>query len=429
MGNVTRILFVDDEQHMLSALSRVFRAKQFAVATANSASIALEMLKQQPADIIVSDMRMPEMDGAAFLSKCVSISPTSRRILLTGYSDQESTVRAINEGKIHQYLAKPWDNDKLKQVIENEIAEQIRTIATPPQGNEHAQLTAQVKTVRDEVASAYVFADMARDELLSHYATTIKVISNLINARLPSPTIMNADVVRHSVALGKLIKLDHKAIAEISNAAHLYQLGKYALSDEIKKLKIIEIETSKDKRISEQYKSHCIKGADLLTPLSSLHYTAKLIRHQNENVDGTGYPSGFKDKEIPLGSRLLRIVVDYQQLIHGLYLQHPYSAQDSLDYMGKFSGKRYDSILLSLYKKFIQQLSFFEGKQSDRLYKLNALHSGLIVSRDVFNLDGILLISKGSVLNTTTIRKLHELAKREHSDFNVFIQQETNTIQ
>ena len=96
MTAAAKILFVDDEKQMLTALNRVFRANNYIVFTANSGQEALNILETETMDVIVSDMRMPEMDGAAFLAKTVDLNPNSRRILLTGYSDQESTVRAIN---------------------------------------------------------------------------------------------------------------------------------------------------------------------------------------------------------------------------------------------------------------------------------------------------------------------------------------------
>jgi response regulator RpfG family c-di-GMP phosphodiesterase len=244
MSNITTILFVDDETQMLSALARVFRGKEYAVLTAESGEIGLKILNKHPVDIIVSDMRMPEMDGATFLAATVNLCPDSRRILLTGYSDQESTVRAINEGQIHQYLAKPWSNDELKGLIESEISEQDRIKQAIPDLDEHEQLKAQVAKVSYYLASAHMFTDMAKEELLKQYNTTIKVISNLINLRTPTPAKMNASVMTHSIAMCKLIKLSPKGITEVRNAAQLFQLGKLAITDELVNLKINEM--SKD---------------------------------------------------------------------------------------------------------------------------------------------------------------------------------------
>ena len=421
MSNVTTILFVDDEKQMLTALSRVFRGKQYVVHTASSGIAGLEILRQQPADIIVSDMRMPEMDGATFLAATIEICPLSRRILLTGYSDQESTVRAVNEGKIHQYLTKPWSNEQLKKLIESEIEEQIRIKFETPDSDEHQQLKEQVGKVSKELSNAKLFTDMAREDLLKQFNTTVKIISNLINLKTPTPSVMNANVVTHSVAMCKLIKLDRKVTTEVRNAAQLFQIGKLAINDELVHSKINDMN---DKQLYA-YNKHSVYGSDLLLPLHSMDFTAKIIRHQNENVDGSGYPDGLKQKDIPLGSRILKIVVDYQQIIHGLYFNDAYSPNDALDFMDKYSGRKYDKTLLMLYRKFIAELSKTEGIQQDRIYTIIDLKPDMTVSRDLVTNEGLLLITKGTKLNNQIITKLTELQNRDSQELNVFIKDES----
>lgn len=421
MTDAAKILFVDDEQQMLTALNRVFRGKSYKVFTANSGQEGLDVLATEEIDVIVSDMRMPEMDGAAFLEKALELQPDSRRILLTGYSDQESTVRAINKGQIHQYMMKPWDNDALKATIDTEINERINIATSSPDSGDYGQLQEQVAVVSEELSNAHMFADMAKEELLKQYSTTIKIISNLINLKTPTPSTMNANVVTHSVAMCKLIKLDRKVMTEVRNAAQLFQIGKLAISDELVNLKINEMDESQ----LDEYNKHSVKGAGLLLPLSTLDYTANIIRHQNENADGSGYPDGLKQKLIPLGSRILKIVVDYQQIIHGLYFNDAYSPNDALDFMDKYAGKKYDKTLLMLYRKFIAELSKTSGIQQDRIYKIVDLKPEMTVSRDLVTNEGLLLITKGTKLNNLIITKLTELEERDAQEMNVFIKDDT----
>jgi response regulator RpfG family c-di-GMP phosphodiesterase len=423
MTAAAKILFVDDEKQMLTALNRVFRAKTYTVFTANSGQEALNILETETMDVIVSDMRMPEMDGASFLAKTVDLNPNSRRILLTGYSDQESTVRAINEGQVHQYILKPWDNEALKQTIDSEIEEKERIRKDTPDANDHEMLQEQVVNVSTELSNAHMFADMAKEELLKQYNTTIKVISNLINLQTPTPLCMNTNVVTHSVAMSKLIKLNRKVITEVRNAAQLFQVGKLAVDNDVIDIKINKMSEAQ----LSAYNKHAVKGADLLLPLSSLDYAANLIRHQNENVDGSGYPDNQKGKAIPLGSRILRVVVDYQQIVHGLYFDDAYSPNDALDFMAKSSGKKYDATILMLYGKFIAELSKTEGIQQDRLLKISDLKAGMNVSRDLVTNEGLLLITKGTRLNELTIRKLDELQARDTQQLNVFIKEQGAT--
>ncbi len=420
MSQVSHILFVDDEPQMLSALTRVFRGKAFKVITANSGSEGLSLLEDHQFDVIISDMRMPEMDGATFLAKSCEQSPKSRRILLTGYSDQDSTIRAINDGHIHQYLTKPWDNQDLRTKVEAEINEKQRLQELTPDLQEYQELKEQVAIVSQELSHVSSFADMAKEELLEQYNTTIKVISNLINMRMPSSYAMSGNVVSHSVALAKLVKLDTKIITEISHAGRLYQLGKLAVEDSLVHKCIDDLNPSQLK----EYNEHSVKGADLLTPLNSLDYTAKLIRHQNENYDGSGLPHKLQGNKIPLGARILRLAIDYQQLIHGFHFKDPLGSQDALSYMESYSGKKYDPELLRLYQKLIEHLAKTQTQAqfNDHLIPLTGLRADQVVNRDLFNHEGMLLISKGTELDTGMIEKLHNYAKRDGHEINVFIQ-------
>ena len=107
------VLVVDDEPNILSALRRMLRANGYRVQTAPGGSEALALLAQAPVDLIISDMRMPEMNGAEFLRRSRERVPEAVRILLTGYADIGSTIDAVNNGEIFRYVSKPWDDAAL----------------------------------------------------------------------------------------------------------------------------------------------------------------------------------------------------------------------------------------------------------------------------------------------------------------------------
>src|SRR5581483_5953516 len=112
-----RILFVDDEPNILQGLQRMLRPMrhEWDIAFAQSGPEALKLLEQSPFDIVVSDMRMPRMNGAQFLAEVRDRHPQIVRIILTGQSDQEAILRAI--GSTHQYLSKPCNADTLKSTV------------------------------------------------------------------------------------------------------------------------------------------------------------------------------------------------------------------------------------------------------------------------------------------------------------------------
>lgn len=122
MGDKTRILFVDDDPTILQSLRRMLRTMrlEWDIKTAESGQQALQVMEQAPFDLVVSDIRMPIMDGAQFLKEVKTRYPDTIRIILSGQSDDEALMRAV--GTMHQFLSKPCDPETLKQVITRAIS-------------------------------------------------------------------------------------------------------------------------------------------------------------------------------------------------------------------------------------------------------------------------------------------------------------------
>ena len=115
------VLCVDDEPNILSSLRRLFRANGYRVLTAEGGALGLEVLEKEPVDLVISDMRMPEMDGARFLAKVRERWPDTLRILLTGYSDIQSIQDAINCGEIYRYITKPWEDSDMLLLVRHAL--------------------------------------------------------------------------------------------------------------------------------------------------------------------------------------------------------------------------------------------------------------------------------------------------------------------
>jgi DNA-binding NtrC family response regulator len=113
----SKILIVDDEENILSALKRLFRNEDYEILTAQSGEEALSTLEQQPVDLIISDLKMPNMNGIEFLAKAKEMNPGALRIMLTGHADLKSVIQAIDRGEVYRFLLKPWNNDELKMTI------------------------------------------------------------------------------------------------------------------------------------------------------------------------------------------------------------------------------------------------------------------------------------------------------------------------
>ena len=110
------ILCVDDEPHNLDALQRSLR-KEYSVITAASGPEALEQLQSHSISLIITDQRMPHMTGVEFLEKSLEVCPEVIRIILTGFTDVEDLIGAINTGRVYRYITKPWDPHDLRLTV------------------------------------------------------------------------------------------------------------------------------------------------------------------------------------------------------------------------------------------------------------------------------------------------------------------------
>lgn len=115
-----RILIVDDEEMILSSLRSFFSLEtDYEIITFTSSQEAATYVEKESIDLVISDFLMPELDGIAFLAKVKESQPMATRVLLTGFADKENAIKAINEVSIFQYIEKPWENTRLKLIVEN----------------------------------------------------------------------------------------------------------------------------------------------------------------------------------------------------------------------------------------------------------------------------------------------------------------------
>jgi DNA-binding NtrC family response regulator len=130
MSEPIRILFVDDEERILRSLALQFR-REYQVLTESDPRRALERLRSEKVHIIVSDQRMPQMSGAELLAQARQIAPDTLRILLTGYSDLDAAVEALNSGGIFRYLTKPWDQQEMAFTLRQAAQIAARQLQVP----------------------------------------------------------------------------------------------------------------------------------------------------------------------------------------------------------------------------------------------------------------------------------------------------------
>lgn len=141
------LLLVDDEVNIISALKRLLRPEGYDIHTANSGEQGLEVLAQRPIDVIMSDQRMPGLNGADFLRQARILRPDTIRIMLSGYTELQSVTDAVNEGAIYKFLTKPWNDEQLRTHLTD--AFRVKEIS-----DDNARLNMEVRNANHELASA-----------------------------------------------------------------------------------------------------------------------------------------------------------------------------------------------------------------------------------------------------------------------------------
>ncbi len=130
MSDKATILFVDDEERVLRSLKMLFKTKYNVLITTDG-NEAVEMVKKDTVHVIVSDQRMPIMPGVEVLRLVKEASPNTMRLLLTGYSDWAAMVGSVNEGEVFRFINKPWDNDDIKNIIDQAVEIAISLLGLP----------------------------------------------------------------------------------------------------------------------------------------------------------------------------------------------------------------------------------------------------------------------------------------------------------
>lgn len=413
---VLTILCVDDEPGILSALRRLFRARGYQVCSAESGRAGLALLQTQAVDLVISDMRMPEMDGVEFLAQVRRRWPDSVRLLLTGYADIGTVIEAINRGEIYRYITKPWDDDEMALIVREALAhralalEQKRLAALLVFQNEalqaaNALLEARVQARTAELQQASALQRSVNDQLKASFITSIKVFTAVVELRggnLAGHARRVADLARR-IALK--LALDAPLAQEIFVAALLHEIGKVGFADELLDTPVLAMTVQQ----LERYRQHPIRAAQLLIPLPDLRGAADIIAAQLERFDGTGHPRRLLEQAIPLGARILALASDYDNLQIGTLALRRVDAAEALAIIVQSSGKRYDpSVVRALVALLGGGLP--EDAERERVPELalraGDLQAGMVLSRDLITPSGLLMLSTQHVFDDKMIRKI-----------------------
>ncbi len=316
--NEHTILIVDDEINNLQLLKRTFRNK-YKILTASNGLEGLETLKRNIDNIslIVSDHKMPIMEGTKFLEEANSIAPDVIKILLTGFSDVEIITDAVNKCNLYQYILKPFNPEELQEIVKNGLD-------------------------KFDLASS---KSLILKDLKELFYKTIKSIASALDAKDPYTHGHSMRVTLYSIILAKELNIPQAQLEMIETAGLLHDIGKIAIPESI---------LCKPGKLTDDefliMKTHPINSEKLIASIKKLDDIVPGIKHHHERWDGRGYPDNLQGENIPYHARIIALADTYDAMTSTRSYRKALDHEIAIAEIEKCAGSQFDP---NLAKEFI----------------------------------------------------------------------------
>jgi response regulator RpfG family c-di-GMP phosphodiesterase len=363
-----RILFVDDDPNILSAFQRQLR-KHYLVVTSPGGKEGLEAIEGgEPFAVVVSDLRMPEMDGIQFLTRVRKIAPDSVRMMLTGNADLQAAIEAVNEGNIFRLLTKPCAQEALIASLDSGI-------------RQYRLITAE------------------RELLERTLSGSIKVLWEVLSLVNPEAFGRASRITRYVKDIAR--RLQVRDLWVVETAATLSQIGYIILPEGVLKKLYDGEKLAPDE--AQLFNMHPFVASDLIANIPRMETVAEIISYQEKHFDGSGIPTDSRSGEdIPLGSRIIKAVLDFDTLE-----ANGYSKSKATLKLRSRAGW-YDPKVLTAFESVLG----IEAQYEVLSVRVAQLLDNMILARDVVTVDGRLLIARGHQVTRTLREHLRYFAQR-----------------
>lgn len=397
-----KILFVDDEKDVLKSLLRLFMDEPYEVFTFDAPSRALKEMKTTEFAAVISDQRMPLMEGTEFLQKVREKRPDTVRIILTGYADLEAAVDAINKGNVYSFINKPWDEATLLHTVRNAVdhynltAENRRLFeVTRKQNEELASLnknlerlvdirTKKIKRLLDEVEDGF-------HRIIHVFTELMELFDSQLGGHAKR-------VARLSKEIAEQYEMGEKDIELIELSALLHDIGLIGIPREL----LEKNEQDLKKHEKGLIRQHPEIGLSLIKGIVGLKDAGMLVKCHHENMDGSGYPAGLKNDEIPLGARIIRLADAYDRMVN----RNGISPENAISSLKMRSSRAYDPGVLS---RLVDMYGNFEKIAEDEIpVLLHDLKSGMVLTRPIETASGRLLLPEDKEISELLIQKIRQ---------------------
>jgi putative two-component system response regulator len=310
-----KVLLIDDEPANLRLLRRVL-GQDYDTLVAENGSDGLKILQDEKVSLIISDQRMPGMSGVEVLSASREIQPDAVRILLTGYTDIQALIDAINTGHIYKYVQKPWDAEDLKLTIK-------RAIESLELKQKNAILIVELRAALQQLENVSI--------------ATITALANALDAKCDYTSGHSLRVSRYAVSIGRQLGFSAEEMRDLELTGILHDIGKIGVPESILwKPGRLDPEEQKIMAI------HPVKSAQMIEEFEHFERIRLWVRHHHEHLDGSGYPDGLAGEDIPIGARAVLVADAYDAMTSDRPYRKSIGYERAAQELRKFSGKQFD---------------------------------------------------------------------------------------
>ncbi|MGR3310173.1 MAG: HD domain-containing phosphohydrolase [Candidatus Brocadiales bacterium] len=339
------ILVVDDEKYIVSSIRRSLVDEGYNVLTATSAAEGLEIMQEEEISLVISDYRMPTMNGIEFLQKVKNDWYDTVRILLTAYSDIGIAVQAINRGEVYRFISKPWKGDELNAVVSKAVAsynlirENKRLTELTKQQNEQLKYWSQ--NLEKKVAEQ-------ANRIRSIFLSAIESLVSALEAKDKYTEGHSLRAARVATSVARKLSLPDSDIERIRIAGLLHDVGKIGIKESLlqKNGKLTYSEMN-------HIRTHSIISEHILRPIIEDTEVVRIIRHHHEHYNGIGYPDGIKGEKIPIGARILSVVDAFDAITTDRPYVNARPLGKAIEEIKRCTGTQFDPTVVDAFLKTI----------------------------------------------------------------------------
>jgi len=335
-----RILVVDDEAPVRSMIGSTLEHQGLDVVLASSGRQALELLSLNSFDLVLTDIVMQDVNGITLLERIHGQHPNLPVVMVTAIHDISVAIDSMRRGA-YDYLLKPFEREHLMNTVERALDH--RQILE--ESHNYQQSLEQMVRARTEMLRH------AMEDLEHSYDVTLEALGDALDLKDSETEGHSKRVTAYTIALARAMGISPSEIKIIARGAFLHDIGKMAIPDEI--LRKPGKLTPEEQAVMRE---HCARGYHMLRKIPFLAEAAEIVFSHQEHYDGTGYPSGLRGREIPIGARIFAVA----DTLDAITSDRPYRKARSFDVAReeilRCSGTQFDPAVVEVFLKIPSEL-------------------------------------------------------------------------